>query len=177
VRAGIYFNQTFAPTVVIATFRILLALAAQNDWDIWQGDAPTAFMQPDIDTEIYVTPTDMMRHFCPELRELERKYGKGKVAARVLKGLPGIPQGSRLWNQLMHKLLTSLKFVRSKVDYGLYYLPGFTIFLLIWVDDLFLFAAKDCASKVDEIWKILKAKIGIEASRTSSRSKTASAWT
>ena len=162
MQPGVHFNQTYAPTVVIATFRILLALAAKNDWDIWQGDAPTAFMQPKIDTEIYVTPTDMMRHFSPQLRELERKHGRGQVAARVLKGLPGIPQGSRLWNQLMHKLLSSLKLVRSQVDFGLYHLPGYSIYLLIWVDDIFLFAAKDNAIKVDEIWKILQDKIGIE---------------
>ena len=54
--AGVHFNQTFAPTVFLATFRILLALAAQNDWDIWQADAPTAFLQPKIAAEIYIIP-------------------------------------------------------------------------------------------------------------------------
>ena len=86
------------PTAVIATFRILLALGARHDWDIWQGDAPSAFMQPKIDTDIYVTPTPMMRHFDKELQKLESEHGVGKVAAKVLKGMPGIPQGSRLWN-------------------------------------------------------------------------------
>ena len=162
MQPGIHFNHTFAPTVVIATFRILLALAAQFDWDIWQGDAPTAFMQPEIDTEIYVTPTDLMRHFSPELRKLEQKHGRGKVAARVLKGLPGIPQGSRLWNQLMHKHLTSKGFVRSKVDFGLYYLPGKKVYLLLWVDDIFLFASKEQSETVDQIWKFLRTKIGID---------------
>ena len=52
MQPGVHFNQTFAPTVALATFRILLALAAMLDWDIWQGDAPNAFMQPEIDTEI-----------------------------------------------------------------------------------------------------------------------------
>ena len=34
MQPGIHFNETFAPTVVIATFRILLALGAMHDWDI-----------------------------------------------------------------------------------------------------------------------------------------------
>ena len=58
--AGVHLNQTFAPTVFLATFRILIALAAQNDWDIWQADAPTAFLQPKIDADIYIIPTPMI---------------------------------------------------------------------------------------------------------------------
>ena len=70
----------------------------------------------------------MMRHFDKELQKLESEHGVGKVAAKVLKGMPGIPQGSRLWN--MHKILTSIKFVRSQVDHGLYLLPVFTLYIL-----------------------------------------------
>ena len=64
------------------------------------------------------------------------------------KGLPGIPHGSRLWNVLIHKLLTSLgTSVRSKVDYGLYLKrmqgpksgPDDIIYIIIWVDDIFVF--------------------------------------
>ena len=139
MQPGIHFNETFSPTVFITTFRVLLALGAMHDWDIWQGDAPSAFMQPKIDTEIYVTPTPMMRHFDGQLQELEKKHGAGKVAAKVLKGMPGIPQGSRLWNLHMHKILTSqsCKLTRSQIDYGLYILPGFTLYILVWVDDIF----------------------------------------
>ena len=41
---------------------------------------------PKIDTDIYVTPTPMMRHFDKELQKLESEHGVGKVAAKVLKG-------------------------------------------------------------------------------------------
>ena len=160
--AGVHFNQTFAPTVFLATFRILLALAAQNDWDIWQADAPTAFLQPKIDADIYIIPTPLIRHFDRRLRSLEQIHGKGKVAAKVLKGIPGIPQGSRLWNNHVHQLLTSLSFIRSSVDHGLYLMASFTIFILVWVDDLFLFAARESSAKVNEIWKVLQTKLGID---------------
>jgi transposase InsO family protein len=161
MQPGVHFNETFAPTVVIATFRILLAMGAMHDWDIWQGDAPSAFMQPKIDAEIYVTPTPMMRHFDKELQALEAIHGRGKVAAKVLKGMPGIPQGSRLWNLHMHKILTSLKFSRSQVDYGLYYIHGHQIFLLLWVDDIFLFVGRDDRKRADDIWSALRKAIGI----------------
>lgn len=161
MQPGVHFNETFAPTVVIATFRILLALGARHDWDIWQGDAPSAFMQPKIDTDIYVTPTPMMRHFDKELQKLESVHGVGKVAAKVLKGMPGIPQGSRLWNLHMHKILTSIKFVRSQVDHGLYLLPGYTLYILLWVDDIFMFVGSSAKAKAAETWAHLRKAVGI----------------
>ena len=160
--AGIHFNQTFAPTVFLATFRILLVLSAKNDWDIWQADAPTAFLQPKIDTEIFILPTPLLRHFDSKLRYLEQQHGIGKVAAKVLKGIPGIPQGSRLWNAHVHSILTALSFVRSAVDHGLYLMTQFNIFILVWVDDLFVFSARDSTAKVDEIWRVLQTKLGID---------------
>ena len=136
-----------------------------HNWDIWQGDAPSAFMQPKIDTEIYVTPTPMMWHFDKQLQELEKKHGVGKVAAKVLKGMPGIPQGSRLWNLHMHKILTSqnCKLTRSQIDYGLYILPGFILYILVWVDDIFMFVGEGAKQRSDSIWQALNQKkvIGI----------------
>ena len=165
MQPGIHFNETFPPTVFITTFRVLLALGAMHNWDIWQGDAPSAFMQPKIDTEIYVTPTPMMRHFDKQLQELEKKHGVGKVAAKVLKGMPGIPQGSRLWNLHMHKILTSqnCKLTRSQIDYGLYILPGFSLYILVWVDDIFMFVGEGAKQRSDSIWQALNQKkvIGI----------------
>ena len=38
----------------------------------------------------------------------------------------------------------------------------FSIFILVWVDDLFLFSARSSSAKVDEIWKVLQAKLGID---------------
>ena len=128
------------------TLRIILVMATKFDWEDWQGDAPSAFMQPKIDTTIYMHLTPAYRYFSKKLRDMEAKHGVGKVVARVLKGLPGIPQGSRLWNVLIHKLLTSIGYERSKIDFGLYIkrtksvcTPDDCIFLIVWVDDIFVF--------------------------------------
>ena len=120
MQPGIHYNETFAPVVQITTLRIMLVLMTLHDWTDWQGDAPSAFMQPKMDSSIYILPSAALRYHHAKLRALEAIHGKGKVVMRLLKGLPGIPQGSRLWNVLIHKILTALKFVRSKIDYGLY---------------------------------------------------------
>ena len=41
-------------------------------------------------------------------------------------------------------------------------MAAFSIFILVWVDDLFLFSARSSSAKVDEIWKVLQAKLGID---------------
>ena len=62
----------------------------------------------------------------------------------------------------MHKLLLSIEFVRSSVDHALYILRKFNIYILLWVDDVFLFAPKDRAPKVDKIWNFLRLKLGLD---------------
>ena len=88
--------------------------------------------------------------------------------ARVLKGLPGIPQGSRLWNVLIHKLLTSLGYVRSQIDYGLYIKkckgfqgPGDCIFILIWVDDIFMLLDPKNDAVAAKDWEALQVAIKV----------------
>ena len=168
MQPGIHYNETFAPVVLITTLRILLVLMTMRDWNDVQGDAPSAFMQPKIDTVIYMLPTATYRYFSKELRDLEQLHGVGKVAMQVLKGIPGIPQGSRLWNVLLHKLLTALAFVRSKVDYGLYIWHSDVngadgkIFLVIWVDDIFMFYHKQLKQRADYVWNVLRKEIKLK---------------
>ncbi len=50
---GIDFNETFSPVVRYASLRILIAFATLNDWEIDQMDAVMAFVQGDLDEEIY----------------------------------------------------------------------------------------------------------------------------
>ncbi|KAM2543406.1 hypothetical protein TB2_022722 [Malus domestica] len=42
-REGIDYEETFSPVAVIKSIRILLAIAAYHDYEIWQMDVKTAF--------------------------------------------------------------------------------------------------------------------------------------
>jgi hypothetical protein len=161
MEAGVHYNQTFAPVVQLTTLRVLLALATKLDWEVKQGDCPTAFQQALIDCEIWATPSEAYRHFDKKLQAAEAKYGRGKVAIRVLKSMPGIPQGSRLWNEHLHKILTKLGFRRSEVDRGLYIHTKFKLYFLVWVDDIFPFYPKGNEAKAKEVWAALQRDTGI----------------
>src|SRR6266481_4295439 len=51
---GIDFNETFAPVAKLTSNRIILALAALNDWEVHQVDVKNAYLNADLDEEIYM---------------------------------------------------------------------------------------------------------------------------
>jgi hypothetical protein len=62
-----YFN-TFALVVRYSTLRIMLAKAAMEDLEIDHIDINTAFLNPAIEEEIYMAPTEFLKRVFPELK-------------------------------------------------------------------------------------------------------------
>src|ERR1700731_4557810 len=53
---GINYNETFAAAAKIASIRVLLALAAQHDWEIDQIDVVGAYLNAKLEDEVYMEP-------------------------------------------------------------------------------------------------------------------------
>ncbi|GAA0160000.1 transmembrane signal receptor [Lithospermum erythrorhizon] len=51
---GIDFSETFAPIAKMNTIRILLSLAANLDWELHQLDIKNAFLNDDLEEEVYM---------------------------------------------------------------------------------------------------------------------------
>jgi len=51
---GIDFDETYAPVSKMTTLCYLMCRAAQEDWEMDQLDAVTAFLNPAIDKEVYM---------------------------------------------------------------------------------------------------------------------------
>ena len=51
---GVDFNETFAPVVRMETIRTVLALAAQLKLQVYQLDVESAFLNGEIEEEVYV---------------------------------------------------------------------------------------------------------------------------
>ena len=52
---GIDYDETFSPVAMLKSIRILLAIAAYYDYEIWQMDVKTAFLNRYLEEEVYMS--------------------------------------------------------------------------------------------------------------------------
>ena len=52
---GIDYDKTFSPVAMLKSIRILLAIAAYYDYEIWQMDVKIAFLNYELKKEVYMT--------------------------------------------------------------------------------------------------------------------------
>ena len=122
--------ETFAACVYKTTIRATIDEAVNKGMVIHQMDFNTAFLNADMDVDIFVKP--------PE------GYSKNQNKVwKLNKGLYGLKQSGRLWNNLLDKFLCDNKFTRSMSDNCLYtyFEDGKSIIIVVWVDDLIICAS------------------------------------
>ena len=54
-RQGVDFDETFSPIAKLKSIRILLAVAAYYDYEIWQIDVKITFLNGDLVEDVYMT--------------------------------------------------------------------------------------------------------------------------
>ena len=153
---GLDYNETFAPVPCIGVLRLLLAMAAKFDWEVKQGDVDTAFLCSDMDAEVFVAVPNW---FCKDATGAET----GFTIRRLLKGVPGIPQGSLLFYKKSRDIYTSLGLNQCKSEYCLYYCTTRQLYVVVWVDDIFLFFPKQAATAAAALWVALQGKLQLPA--------------
>lgn len=92
---GIDFDEVFAPVARMESVRLLLALAAQEGWQVHHMDVKSTFLNGDLEEEVYVRQPAGFTVVGQE----------GKVL-RLKKALYGLRQAPRAWNS---KLDTTLR--------------------------------------------------------------------
>ena len=51
---GVDYDETFSPVAMLKSIRILLAIAAFYDYEIWQMDVKTAFLNGNLNEDVYM---------------------------------------------------------------------------------------------------------------------------
>jgi hypothetical protein len=131
-RAGIDFDEVFAPVSRLESVRFILAIAAHYGWMVHHLDVKSAFLNGDLVEEVYV---EQPPGFISRGRE-------GKVY-KLHKALYGLCQAPRAWNAKLDSSLLSLGFRCSKEEHAVY-VRGTSDDLLIvgvYVDDLVVVGA------------------------------------
>ena len=111
-REGIYFGETFAPTVSSSCVRLLSALTCECHLDLCHSDLDRAFVQSRLDDNVF----------------LRFPKGCGKMSGKVMrpnKSSYGLKQASRTWHahlmtclqrQGFEQCLTDVRFFRLIKD-------------------------------------------------------------
>ena len=53
-KEGIDYEETFSPIAMLKSIRILLSIATHYDYEIWQMDVKIAFLNGNLEEEIYM---------------------------------------------------------------------------------------------------------------------------
>lgn len=142
---GVDYYETYAPVARLASLRLILAVAARQDWDVDVFDFHSAFLNGklDADEEIYM-----------ELPPGADIGGKDKVA-KLRVALYGSKQGALKWYKRLCGELAELGFERMESDWG--------VFTAHIGEDLLILAAHvdDCTitGSSKELIKAFKAEI------------------
>jgi hypothetical protein len=51
---GVDYDESFSPVVMLKSIRIILAIATYFDYEIWQMDVKTAFLNGNLDEDVYM---------------------------------------------------------------------------------------------------------------------------
>jgi hypothetical protein len=155
LKRGIDYNETYAPVPCLSIMRFFFAWSAYLNWEIKQGDVHTAFLTADMDTEIYVKVPNW---FKVDATGTEPGY----TVRRLLKAIPGIPQGPRLFYKKTNPIFRGLELLQCTSEYCLYYCPVRKIYLVIWVDDLFTFFPTTSMEPAAKLWKGLQKDLDLD---------------
>jgi hypothetical protein len=111
------------------TVRLLLALAAHSGWEVHHMDVKPAFLNGELDEEVYVRQ--------PPGYGVD---GKEEAVLKLRKALYGLRQAPRAWYAKLDASLTSLGFIRSPLEHAVYRRGNDRSYLLVgvYVDDLII---------------------------------------
>jgi hypothetical protein len=154
---GIDYNETFAPTLKQASFKIFCSIAVQLGLQIQHMDFDTAYLNSDLQEEIFMKiPYGFDVENEARLAGLDPQHPR--LCLRVNKSIYGLKQSGRNWNKDVNTLLTQLGFTQLQLDNCLYLRRrnGNLQLIGLYVDDLLI--ASNPGPEIEQLKKALNAK-------------------
>ena len=133
-REGLDYFDTYSPVTRINSIRMILAIAALRNLEVHQMDVKTAFLNGELDEEIYM---DQPEGFVVP--------GQEKKVCKLVKSLYGLKQAPKQWHEKFdHSMLTN-GFKINESDKCIYVketVDGYVI-LCLYVDDILIIGSND----------------------------------
>ena len=123
---GFDYFETYSPVIRQASIRIILSIAAAESMYVHQMDVNTAFLNGEIDTEVYMRRPN--------------ELGGDAPFVRLKKALYGLKQASRIWNNNIDIFMKEIDFKQSIVEPCIYIYDDHNskVIVGIYVDDLII---------------------------------------
>ncbi|GJY59362.1 retrotransposon protein, putative, ty1-copia subclass [Tanacetum coccineum] len=123
------YEETFFAVADIRAVRILIAIAAFYDYEIWQMDVKTAFLNGYLSKEVYM--------------EQPKGFVNPKFPNRVCKlkrSIYGLKQASRQWKKLFDDEIKKVGFTQNHDEPCVYMKASgsYVTFLILYVDDILI---------------------------------------
>lgn len=119
-RHHVDYEETYAPVVRYASIRFLIALAVEYELQIDQMDAITAFLQGDIEEEIFIEQPEFFHD------------GSNKVC-RLNRAMYGLKQAGRQWDLKLETALKSFGLTKSVMDPCIYFDNKLNLIVVIYM--------------------------------------------
>ncbi|KAD4982105.1 hypothetical protein E3N88_18776 [Mikania micrantha] len=163
-KEGIDYFDTYTPVARISTIILLIALGAIHNLVIHQMDVKTAFLNGDLDEEIYMKQ--------PEGFVLP---GNEHKVCKLVKSLYGLKQAPKQWQQKFDDVVLSSGYVLNQSDkcvYSKFDNSGKGVIICLYVDDMLIFStSKD---QVDKTKQFLSSKFSMKDMGEAENNKSAS---
>ena len=126
---GIDYEETFSPVAMVKSIRILLAIAAYYDYEIWQMDVKTAFLNGSLEEDVYMTQPEGF---------VDPRFAR--MVCKLLRSIYGLKQASRRWNIRFDEIVKEFGFIQNEDEPCVYkkVSGSHVAFLVLYVDDILL---------------------------------------
>ena len=122
-------KKPFSPVAMIKSIRILLSIAAHHVYEIWQMDFKTAFLNGNLEKEIYMMqPEDFIA------------TNQEHMVCKLKMSIYGLQQASRSWNIRFDQAIKLFGFEQNLDEPNVYkrHQDKVVMFLVLYVDDILL---------------------------------------
>ncbi|CAL2240436.1 unnamed protein product [Prunus armeniaca] len=145
------YKETFAPVAKMNSVRVLLSVAVNKGWSMYQMDVKNAFLHGDLEEEVYM-----------KLPPGHPQNNEPDLVCKLHKSIYGLKQSPRAWYAKLSSVLQSIGFKRSNADSSLFVRTGAVgkLVVLIYVDDLII--TGDNAEEISKLKQSLQQRFAIK---------------
>ena len=126
---GVDYDETFSPVAMLKSIQIILAIAAYFDYEIWQMDVKTAFLNGNLTEDVYMM----------QPKGFADPTNAGKIC-KLQKSIYGLKQAFWSWNIYFDEVVKGFSFIKKEEEDCVYKkASGSSVaFLMLYVDDILL---------------------------------------